>query len=69
MEDELKELLPQRGDDDNLDDRSVESDYAMWIMVSAKHLLKDNPAIKEVEDLGKKDKDYTQILHHIRNNI
>ena len=46
----------------------TETDYAMRTMVSVKQLLKDNPELRNLEQMGMKDKDYSRIIHHIRTN-
>ena len=38
-------------------------DFAMRIMESKPHLLRDNPFIKEVERIGSKDPEYYKIIH------
>ena len=35
-------------------------------MTSAMHLLKDNPLLKQIEKMGRKDPDYSLILHAVR---
>ena len=41
-------------------------DFAMRIMDSKPHLLRDNPFIKEVESIGSKDPEYYVITHALR---
>ena len=41
-------------------------DMALRAMTLATHLLKGNPLLKEIESMGKKDPDYTLILHTVR---
>lgn len=44
-----------------------ESDtFAMRVTVSMPHLLRDNPCLRELEDVGHKDQDYSAIIHAIR---
>ena len=35
-------------------------------MVSMPHLLRDNPKLRELEEIGQKDEDYSSIIHTIR---
>ena len=41
-------------------------DYAMRVMTSKPHLIKDNPLLRELEDTGRKDKEYYTIINAIR---
>ena len=38
----------------------------MRIMVSKPHLIKDNPLLKDLEDIGRKDPKYFHIIHAIK---
>ena len=40
--------------------------FAMRVMVSMPHLLRDNPKLRELEEIGQKDEDYSSIIHAIR---
>ena len=41
-------------------------EVCLRVITESRHLLKDNPALKKLEEIGKKDSDYQQILSHIR---
>ena len=43
-------------------------ELCMRIITEAIHLLKDNPAISEIEEAGKNNPDYSMILDYIRTN-
>ena len=47
---------------------SAEEDCAMRTMVAVPHLIKDNHEFKRLEEIGFKDADYQNILHHLRTN-
>ena len=38
----------------------------MRVMVSMPHLLRDNPLLRELEEIGQKNQDYSSIVHAIR---
>ena len=40
--------------------------FAMKVMVSMPHLLRDNPRLRQLEEVAQKDKDYSAIIHAIR---
>ena len=40
--------------------------YAMRVMTSKPHLIKDNPLLRELEDIGRKYKGYCTIINAIR---
>ena len=39
--------------------------YFMRFMTSKPHLIKDNPLLRELEDIGRKDKEYYTIINAI----
>merc|ERR1711895_181681 len=41
-------------------------EVCLRVITESRLLLKDNPALKKLEEIGKKDSDYQQILSHIR---
>ena len=43
-------------------------DNALRAMTSATHLLKGNPLLMQIEDMGRKDPEYSLILHTVRTN-
>ena len=43
-----------------------DEDFAMRVMVSKPHLLRDNPLLKDLEDTNKKDPEYFNIIHALR---
>ena len=47
----------------NLEDGDA---FAMRVMVSMPHLLRDNPLLRELEEVAQKDKDYSTIIHAIK---
>ena len=53
------------GPDEGLDLEDGEA-FAMRVMVSMPHLLRDNPLLWELEDIRQKDQDYSSIVHAIR---
>ena len=53
------------GPDDGLDLEDGEA-FAMRVMVSMPHLLRDNPLLRDLEAIGQKDKDYSSVIHAIR---
>ena len=40
-----------------------DEDFAMRVMVSKPHLIKDNPLLKDLEDIGRKDPKHFNIIH------
>merc|ERR1711895_149449 len=44
------------------------NEVCLRIITESRHLLRDNPALKKLEEIGKKDDDYQQILSYIRAN-
>ena len=40
--------------------------FAIRVMVSMPHLLRDNPLLRQLEEVAQKDKDYSAIIHAIR---
>ena len=50
------------------DDCGPRDELCMRVITVAMHLLKDNPAISAIEEVGKKDPDYSMILDYIRTN-
>ena len=53
------------GPDEGLDLEDGEA-FAMRVMVSKPHLLRDNPLLRELESVGHKDQEYSGIIHAIR---
>ena len=47
-------------------DLDEDEDYVMRVMVSKPHLIKDNPLLSELEDMGRKAKEYHTITNVIR---
>ena len=45
-----------------------EDKHAVRVIISAIHLLKDNPALKKLEEVGQKDHEYEPIIEYIRTN-
>ena len=43
-----------------------DEDFAMIIMVSKSHLIKDNPLLNDLEDIGRKDPENFNIIHTLR---
>ena len=43
-----------------------EDDFAMRVMESKPHLLRDNPLLKDIESIGRKDPKYYGIIHALR---
>ena len=43
-----------------------EDAFAMKVTVSMPHLLRDNPRLRQLEEVAQKDKDYSAIIHAIR---
>ena len=43
-----------------------DEDFAMRVMVSKPHLIRDNPLLKDLEDIGRKDPEYFNIIHALR---
>ena len=41
-------------------------DYAMRVMTSKPYLIKDNPLLTKLEDIGRKNKEYNTIINAIR---
>ena len=56
---------PTLGPDEGLD-LDDGDDFAMRIMKSNPHLLRDNPLLKELESIGSKDPEYYNIIHALR---
>ena len=56
---------PTLGPDEGLD-LDDGDDFAMRIMESKPHLLRDNPLLKELESVGSKDPEYYSIIHALR---
>ena len=54
-------LGPDEGLD--LDDGKA---FAMRVMVSMPHLLRDNPLLRELEEVRQKDHNYSSIVHALR---
>ena len=52
---------PTSGPDEGID-LGDDDDFAMRIMVSKPHLLRDNPLLKELEDIGSKGPEYHNII-------
>ena len=40
----------------------MEEDQALRVFISAQHIFKDNPALKELKEIGLKDPDNTQMI-------
>ena len=40
----------------------------MRVITESRHILKDNPALRKLEEVGKKDDDYQTIISFIRAN-
>merc|ERR1712240_941503 len=53
------------GPDEGLD-LEDEDAFAMRVNVSMPHLLRDNPHLRQLEEIAQKDKDYSAIIHAIR---
>ena len=53
------------GPDEGLD-LEDEDAFAMRVTVSMPHLLRDNPRLRQLEEIAQKDKDYSAIIHAIR---
>ena len=53
------------GPDEGLDFEDGDA-FAMRVMVSMPHLLRDNPLLRQLEEVAQKDKDYSAIIHAIR---
>ena len=53
------------GHDEGLDLEDGKA-FAMRVMVSMPHLLRDNPLLWELEEIGQKDQDFSSIVHAIR---
>ena len=53
------------GPDEGLDLDDSEA-FAMRVMVSMPHLLRDNPLLCDLEEIGHKDHNYSSIIHAIR---
>ena len=53
------------GPDEGLD-LEDEDAFAMRVTVSMPHLLRDNPCLRQLEEVARKDKDYSAIIHAIR---
>ena len=51
--------------DDGLDLEDGEA-FAMRVIVNMPHLLRDNPLLRDLEEIGQKDKDYLSIIHALR---
>ena len=47
-------------------DLEDEDAFAMRVTVSMPHLLRDNPHLRQLEEIARKDKDYSAIIHAIR---
>ena len=41
-------------------------EFCLRVITEARHILKDNPALAELEVFGKKDLDYFRILEYVR---
>ena len=53
------------GPDEGLD-LEDEDAFAMRVAVSMPHLLRDNPRLRQLEEIARKDKEYSAIIHAIR---
>ena len=53
------------GPNEGLDLEDSEA-FMMRVMVSMPHLLRDNPKLRELKEIGQKDQDYSSIIHAIR---
>ena len=53
------------GPDEGLDLEDGEA-FAMRVMVSMPHLLRDNPILRDLEEIGHKDHDYSSIIQALR---
>ena len=53
------------GPDKGLDLEDGEG-FAMRVMESKPHLLRDNPLLRELESVGSKDQEYSSIVHAFR---
>ena len=41
-------------------------EFCLRVITEARHILKDNPALAVLEEMGKKDPDYCRILNFVR---
>ena len=41
-------------------------EFCLRVITEARHILKDNPALVELEAMGKKDPDYCRILDYVQ---
>ena len=41
-------------------------EFCLRVITEARHLLRDNPALSTLEEMGQKDPDYVRLLHFIQ---